>query len=149
MLLNRDHNRFAFFLDENIKSELTRRLRLHRIANTLVTMYNANIEIFRDRKANLFDPQNNTKLKIGKPCFYTSREFKELSNDMVKVKNGRAIGIMLTGTEIFMVYNTENREMKWDYRSELDMTSGVSDFLIRQKELEQKINDENVENIFE
>lgn len=137
--------RFSFYLtgdvDTNkIPSSITRRLRLHRVANALVTMYNAGVEIFRDRKESVFNSQNIHSIKIDKPCFYTSREFKEIGRKMEKVKNGRAVGMLLTGAEIFTVYNTENYTMKWDYNSELDMKSIVSIYLSQQRGLNQKMN---------
>ena len=132
-LLLSNPERYNFYLtgsvDTNrIQSGVTRRLRLHRIAGALVTMYNAGVRIYRDEKSDVFSSQNGNKIEIAEPCFYTSREFKNISADMVKVKNARAVGILMTGTEIFMAYNTENHVMKWDYKSELDMKAVISRF---------------------
>ena len=144
-LMQNNPDRFGFYLtgdvDTNkIQSGVTRRLRLHRIANALVTVYNSGAEIFRDKKYGLFNSQNCNKFRIDKPCYYTSREFKEIGNDMVKAKNARAVGILFTGTEILMVYNTEDYVMKWDYGSELDVKSVVSRYLSDKRGLNQKIN---------
>jgi hypothetical protein len=140
ILLKQNHSRFEFFLGENIKSEITRRLRLHRIANALVTMYNSGAVIFRDDKPDVFNPQNMNKIKTENPCFYTSREFKEIGKDMLKAKNARAVGILLTGTETLIVYNTESCEMKWDYNSEKDMKAVISKFLMGKLGVNRKMN---------
>lgn len=53
--------RFSFALTGSsetnlVKSEITRRLRLHRVAETTVTMMNAGVHIFRDEKPAYFLP---------------------------------------------------------------------------------------------
>ena len=122
-LLTDKPERFRFYLTGNsdtnlIQSDIARRLRLHRIANALVTMYNADVKIFRDEKPEAFNSQNIHGIKIDEPCFYSSREFKEIDSEMAKAKNARAVGILLTRTDIFIVYNTENYAMKWDGNAE-------------------------------
>ena len=137
--------RFNFYLtgsvDTNkVQSSITRRLRLHRIANALVTVYNSGAEIFRDKKHGVFNSQNGNKYIIDKPCFYSSREFKEIGKDIQKAGNARAVGILMTGAEILIVYNTENYAMKWDYKSELDMKAVISRFLSVKRGINQKTN---------
>ena len=127
-------DRFKFYLaggidTNNIKSDITRRLRLHRIADVLVTMYNADVKIFRDEKPDVFNPANSDKIRIANPAFYGSREFKEIGHDMVKAKNARAVGILLTAKDIYIVYNTENYTMKRDYKSEISVKGIIRQYL--------------------
>lgn len=140
MLLERNHKRFGFFVDGIIKSEITRRQRYHRVANALVTMYNSGVKIYRDEKPDVFNLQTIHNVKFDYPSYYTSREFKYINTDMLKVKNARAVGILMTGDDIIMVYNTEDYSMKWDYHAEMDMRSIIRTFLSAKYRLNQKIN---------
>lgn len=139
MLLERNHNRFDFFITENVKSEITRRQRLHRVANALVTMYNSGVKIFKDEKPDAFNSQNIHKIAFDSPGYYISREFKSINADMLKVKNARAVGILMTSEETVMVYNTENYDMKWDCQSEIDMRAIIKTFLSAKYGLNRKI----------
>ena len=134
LFLTTNPDRFEFYLTGNcdtsvVQSDVTRRLRLHRIANVIVTMYNADIKIFRDEKPDVFNPDNDDDIEITEPAFYSSREFKELNHDMVKVQNARAVGILLSCKDIFIVYNTENAMMKWDYNAEVKVKSIIWQYL--------------------
>ncbi|MCL2775664.1 MAG: hypothetical protein FWD71_20305 [Oscillospiraceae bacterium] len=136
MLLKKNRDRFEFYLTgitetNRIKSDITRRLRLHRIADVILTMYNAGIKLFRDEKPDVFNPGEDSFIEVTDPLFYTSREFKELNHDMVKVKNARAVGILLNEKEIYIVYNTENYNMKWDYKSEISVKAIMEQYLCR------------------
>lgn len=60
-LLSDNPERFSFYLTGNVdtsllKSEVTRRVRLHRIAEVYVAMLNAGVAIFRDEKPRVFSP---------------------------------------------------------------------------------------------
>ena len=135
--------RFAFYLtgkvDTNhISGNITRRLRLHRIADTVITMYNAGVSIFRDGKPDVFYRADDNSavgqsLAVVNPAFYNSREFKELGNDLIKIKNARAVGVLLTVADIFIVYNTGNSLMKWDYKSEIGVKASMKYYLCQQR----------------
>ena len=80
LLLQQEPERFAFYLsgcsDTNaIKSEVPRRIRLHRIAQTYVTMLNAGTMIYRDEKPPIFSPAASGPFHIEQPYFYDSRVF--------------------------------------------------------------------------
>lgn len=64
-----------------LKSEVNRRLRLHRLAETYVTMDNAGIGLFQDEKPKVFSPQGYHGEAIEYPAFYSSREVKEMGID--------------------------------------------------------------------
>ena len=54
-----------------LKSEVNRRLRLHRLAETYVTMDNAGIGLFQDEKPKVFSPQGYCGEAIEYPAFYS------------------------------------------------------------------------------
>ena len=98
------------YIDANVatnhlKSEVTRRLRLHRIAETFVTMQNADVNIFRDKKPDVFYPPGYEvgDLAIYTPAFYSSREIKEVGTETVKISGARAVGTLLTPDKVFIV----------------------------------------------
>ena len=80
-----------------LKSELTRRLRLHRMAEVLVTMYNAEVSVFPWQKPIVFGivpPPDDTW--IEQPAYYSSREVKEIGPQRDKIRGSRATGVLLT-----------------------------------------------------
>lgn len=96
------------------------RLRLHRMAEVLVTMFNANVLVFPWEKPALFSPTPPAAAPyIGQPIYYNSREIKEISPQSSFIRGSRATGVLLTDGGLFMVYNTGPGQMKWEYQSEL------------------------------
>ncbi len=115
--------RFSFALSgscetNHIKSELTKRLRLHRMAEITVSMQNAGVNIYRDEKTAVFSPEWNGDLP-SVPAFYNSREVKELGTPFVKITGARSVGVLLTEDNAFVTYNLGNSLMKWEYKSEM------------------------------
>ena len=98
-----------------LKSEIPRRLRLHRMAEILTIMHNADIPAFPWEKA----PFSAASQSAAIPAYYTSREVKELGPQGAKIKSSRATGILLTDGGIFLTYNTAKAQMKWEYKAEL------------------------------
>ena len=127
LLLADSERRFAFYLtggtDTNLlKSEVTRRLRLHRIAEAAVTMRNAGVSIYRDGKPDIFYPEGDIQAEtftVERAAFYNSREIKEASGEFAKIRGARPVGILLTAKDAFITYNTGNALMKWEYKSEM------------------------------
>ena len=79
LLLKSNPQRFSFYLTGNVetnllKSEVTRRLRLHRIAETYVCMMNAGVSIFRDEKPSIFAPEVISLAPLTKPAFSISQK---------------------------------------------------------------------------
>lgn len=110
LLQDQEPERFLFYLsgcgDTNaIKSEPSRRLRLHRIARTYITMKNAGITIFRDKKPPLFSPDTAGAIPIEDVYFYDSREMKELRSEMLKIYGSRMTGALFTPKQAFAVFN--------------------------------------------
>lgn len=103
-----------------LKSEIPRRLRLHRMAEVLVTMFNAGITVFPWEKPVLFSPTPlSPSPHIGQPTYYSSREVKEIGPQSNKIRGSRATGILLADGGIFVVYNTGPFAMKWEYKAEM------------------------------
>lgn len=122
-LLADQPKRFSFYLtgntDTNLtKTEITRRLRLHRIAEVYISMQNAGISIYRDTKPDIFSPRNDILAPVKNPAFYNSREIKASGIETIKIKGSRMTGILLTATDMYLVYNNGASETNWDYLAE-------------------------------
>ena len=139
-LLAVNPRRFSFALTGSaetnlIKSEITRRLRLHRVAETTVTMMNAGVQIHRDEKPDIFSPcwDESSGLSIQAPAFYNSREVKEMGTVFVKIRGARSVGVLLTPADLFVVYNLGNSLMKWEYKSEMRTKALMKTVLCRER----------------
>lgn len=103
-----------------LKSEVPRRLRLHRVAEVLVTMLNANVTVFPWKKPAIFRPTPLAAAPyINRPAYYSSREVKGLGAQAVKIRGSRSTGLLLTDGVIFTIYNTGTFAMKWEYKAEM------------------------------
>ncbi|MEH2939453.1 hypothetical protein [Lawsonibacter sp. JLR.KK007] len=103
-----------------LKSEVPRRLRLHRMAEVLVTMLNADVLVFPWEKPAVFSPTPLSAAPcIDRPAYYSSREVKGLGAQAVKIRGSRSTGLLLTDGAIFTIYNTGPFAMKWEYKSEM------------------------------
>ncbi len=136
--------RFQYYLTgaaetNHIKSELFRRQRLHRIAETTVTMQQAGVAVFRDEKPGLFSPtwQEVIPFSANPPAFYNSREIKELGTVTVKIKGARSVGVLLAEEGVFITYNMGDALMKWQYRAELRTKTLMQTILCRDRLPEQ------------
>ena len=122
-LLEQNPERFTFYMTgvnetNHIRSEITRRLRLHRLAETFVTMMNGGVKIYRDDKPDIF-AVDYILTEIKSPMFYNSREIKELGDEAIKINGSRAMGILFTPTDLFSVYNIGDSLIEWDYKIEM------------------------------
>ena len=120
MLLSENPAKFSFYLSGNVdtnllKSEITRRMRLHRIAEVYVTMQNAGVAIFRDEKPKVFSTDKPICGNLERAAFYSSREVKELGIETVKIKGSRMTGVLLAPDRVFLTYNSGTYMAKWDY----------------------------------
>ena len=118
-----------------IKNKLSHRQRLHRIAESTVTIQNSGAAIFRDEKPYVFSPcfDEDNEIKIEFPAFYNSREIKEIGTTFVKIKAARSVGVLLTLKDILVVYNMGNALMKWDYKSEMRTKALMKTVLCRER----------------
>lgn len=127
LLLAEQPEQFRPYLTGNtetnaLKSEVTRRLRLHRMAEVLTTMFNADIFLFWDEKEALFSSSLYAPpAPIRVPAYYSSREVKELGPQAIKIRGSRSTGVLISDGGIFVVYNTGSSLMKWEYKAEMRM----------------------------
>lgn len=103
-----------------LKSEVPRRLRLHRMAEVLTTMLNAGVPIFPWDKPPLFCSKAGSEFDtIDCPVYYSSREVKEIGPQSAKINGSRSTGVLFSDGGIFIAYNTGAAQMKWEYKAEL------------------------------
>lgn len=111
----------------HLPSELPRRLRLHRISETLAMMMASSILLFADEKANLFLSGLSVIGPIPLPAFYLSKEIYLLGDLSIKTQNARMTGVLLADTGYFLIYNTGNGVMRWTPASEEKMKYMLSE----------------------
>lgn len=99
------------------KYSLPNRLRLHRMAEVLVTMLNANVAAFPWEKPDIFTL--GSRNLIMRPAYYNSVEVKDMGEEGNKIRNSRATGLLLAPSAVYAVYNTADSEMKWEFQSEM------------------------------
>lgn len=126
LLLADDPAQFCRYLsgstDTNrLKSEISRRRRLHRMAEVQVTMFNAEAGVFQSEKPPVFSPSPpKTGFVVEWPAYYNSREVKDMGQIAVKIRNSRSTGILLTPESTYAVYNVGPfSQTKWEYRAEM------------------------------
>lgn len=122
-LVNANPYRFELYLTgsaetNQLKSELVRRLRLHRLAETYALMMAADIPVYRDLKPDVFSPDGCLVNHLSAPAFYTSREIKQMGMDTIKISGSRMTGVLLTADSIYLTYNGGSGLIKMDYRAE-------------------------------
>lgn len=111
-------------------SELSRRLRMHRLGEVLAMMQRNEVRVFQDEKADLFGarilPQGDQL-----PAFYLAREVQTLGDAAIKIKNARMAGVLLAPGRFYLVYNTGSALMRWAPASELRARTLLSEFIGR------------------
>lgn len=100
----------------SLKSEPERRLRLHRMAEALQILHNAQIPSLPWEKPSMQDWLSNPTLF---PVYYSSREFKSLGSLCTKIRNSRMTGVLFTEQAIFPVYNMASTFPRWAYNAEI------------------------------
>lgn len=81
------------------KYTILHRLRLHRMAEAFISMLNAGVSSFPWQKPVIFTPTPLDQAPyIERPAYFSSREVKGLGNAATKIRNSRAVGVLLTGT---------------------------------------------------
>ena len=136
-LLNEYNNRFLPYLTgdtetNRLKSEVTRRLRLHKIAQAYITMENAGVSIYPDEKPPVFSLNGYCGKHIEYPAFYCSREVKDLGIQTTKIQNSRFAGILLS-QNLFVIYNSGASLMRWHYKSEMRVKALMWNVLCQQR----------------
>ena len=102
------------------KYDVPNRLRLHRMAEVLVTLYRSNVLVYPWEKPPVFFSQDQSKvMTISEACYYSSFEVKSIDERASFFGSSRATGLLLSPDLIYAIYNTADGEMKWEYASEL------------------------------
>lgn len=102
------------------KYTVPHRLRLHRMAEALVTMNNAGVHTFPWEKPSVFQSDLPPPgCCIDLPAYYSSREVKEIGLSSNKIRNSRAVGVLLADNSVYTIYNMGPYQMKWEYKSEM------------------------------
>lgn len=135
LLLNNNPERFHAYLTGNsetnrIRSEPVRRKRLHLLCETYMTLLHSDINIFPDTKPCLNSDDYSRQTHF--PLFYSSKELKEIGSITTKFKNSRSMGILLTEYCIYVVYNTGNSVLKWEYRTEVRLNAFLQHYFKNQ-----------------
>lgn len=106
------------------KYSIVHRLRLHRMAEVLVSMLNAGVTVFPWGKPVVFNPELLPDTPyIDRAVYFSSREVKNIGLMANKVRNSRFTGLLLCEHAIFVVYNTCSSQMKWEYKAEVRLKS--------------------------
>lgn len=136
MLLSYNPSRFHCYLDGNvetnsIRSEPQRRIRLHQKAQTYLSLSHTAIPFLPDEKPPVFheNRQSADVILSSLPCFYSSREIKELGDVTTKIRNSRSVGSLLARHCVYCIYNTGSTVMKWEYRTEVRLTAFLQHYL--------------------
>lgn len=116
------------------KYTIVHRLRLHRMAETLVTMLNAGVSVYPWKKPEVFSPANlAAEPDIERPTYYSARELKNLGLMTNRIRGSRCAGILLANGDIFVAYSTGTSEMQWEYKAEMRLRSLLQIELCQQR----------------
>jgi len=121
ILMDNNPGRFERTIEKKrySRSDLVKRLRLHRVASTYTTMRNSEVKIYMDEKPDLFSNDEKEFIELNDTVFYSALEIKELGPECTKIKFSRSVGVLLCPDEKgFIVYNTDNSLMKWSSKAE-------------------------------
>lgn len=128
MLLANHPSRFQCFLTGNtetnhIRSEVSKRRRLHQKAQVYLTLSHVEIPFYYDEKPQIFSDNRETIDFHSLPCFYSSREIKELGEVTTKIRSSRSLGILLAPHCVYAVYNTGSGILKWEHKTEVKLNA--------------------------
>lgn len=136
MLLSRSPLRFDCYLTGRsetnfVRSEPQRRIRLYQKAQTYVTLSRTGIPFFPDDKPLLFteDAQREHIDIQHLPCFYSSREIKNLGDETTKIRNSRSVGILMAPHCVYCIYNTGSSLMRWESQTEVRLNGFMQYYL--------------------
>ncbi len=122
-VLSKFEGETAFFLrgaaeTSHVKSEIDKRLRLHRMSKVWVFFWKTGIPVFRNEKPELFGTASESGR--GNTAYYGSVEFKGRTD---AIKGSRACGILLSGESGYIVYHSLSQRMRWAKKMERSIRS--------------------------
>ena len=117
-LLQLDKERFAFFLEDGAdanmrRSKLPQRERQHRVSEVLAMMESNGVEIYRDRKNQIFGYGERQIDEVAQAAFYLPNEVKEQEDLMRKIINSKLVGVWQTESAVWVCYNMGSQRMNW------------------------------------
>ena len=136
-LLDSRPDRFASYLtgdtDTNrLKCEIDRRLRLHRLAETYMTMDNAGVCVYRMKTGNFCAGG----LRWRQDCLSCFFQFQRSERNGDRHHAGAKFpvyGVLLAPTGIFVTYNSGAALMKWRCKSEMRVKALMWSVLCQQR----------------
>ena len=112
------------------RSDPQRRERILRMAQAIILFRQTGVKIFPDEKVLLNYTLSDNPDSIDAE-FYSSMELKEMFIDFNKSRGSRALGILITRSYVYMVYNTGQEPMKWQDNTELKFRVTVENEIVR------------------
>ena len=113
----------------HVKSEIEKRIRLHRMSRAWVFFLKMGIPIFRSQKPILDENLRKSRNGEMQIAYYGSLEFK---NGVDSIKGSRACGLFVTGESGFIVYHTMSQKMKWAKKMERSMRTWAERLFMQQ-----------------
>lgn len=104
----------------HLKSEVEKRIRLHRMSKAWVFHWKMGIPIFRNEKPTKLFGNRPETWEGETTAYYGSLEYK---NGVDAIKGSRSCGILMTGESVYIVYHTLSQRMKWAKKMERSMRS--------------------------
>lgn len=110
----------------HVKSEVNKRIRLHRMSEVWVFLWKAGVCIFQSQKPAWKTVSEGNGVETA--VYYGSLEFK---GDSDAIKGSRACGVLLSGNAAYVVYNTMGQRMKWAKKMERSMRVWTERLLLK------------------
>ncbi len=104
-----------------IRTEEHRRDRNIKLAQIKLMLMQSGVNLFYDNKPLITNESMSTRTDgsdVKNYHFYTASELKTHFEPFVKSRNSRAMGILVTGKSICILYNTGDGLMRWNRESE-------------------------------
>lgn len=135
LLTEQNPERYAALFTGSVRtngytSELSRRLRMHRLGEVLAMMQLGDVAIFPDEKPDLFG-RRISPAASPRSAFYLAREIQSMGDIALKIKNARMAGVLLAPSHFYLVYNTGNTLMRWAPASELRARTLLTEYIGR------------------
>ena len=139
-LLQIDHERFSFFLEDGAdanmrRTKLPQRERQHRVSEVLAMMESSDAVIYRDRKNQIFGYGEKQTGEIAQSAFYLPNEVKEQTDLTRKIINSKLAGVWQSEGAVWVCYNMGSQRMNW-YENVERRTGHLVCSVIREKGLE-------------
>lgn len=113
-----------------VRSSPQRRKRALSLAQVIILLRQTDVKIFGDEKTLLYDNYCPGADFVDSE-FYTSMELKDLFVEFNKAKGSRVIGILITKSYVYLVYNTAKNPIKISGNTELKFRVTVEKEIVR------------------